>query len=229
MNWGSVIGGALSFGGALLQNKQAKASAKNQMAFQENMSNTAYQRAMADMRKAGLNPILAGRLGGASTPAGAMYNPVNVGAAAVSGYQQMAQARNQISSARRTDVNTAIEKRTLDMLERENVTMPEIQYTAKNIFMSKALKAFEGGLSGDLSGLQEPYRSIARFLYTNLKEAGAIERYHTPSDGKVGLKIDGPTAGKLMFEFGAMLEQAGETAFTESGKAMFNRFMELVK
>lgn len=99
MAWGPVIGGALSLGGALLQNKQAKASARNQMVFQERMSNTAYQRVMADMRKAGLNPILAGRLGGASTPAGAMYNPVNVGAAAVSGYQQMAQAQASQASA----------------------------------------------------------------------------------------------------------------------------------
>lgn len=47
--------------------------------FQERMSNTAYQRAMADLRKAGLNPMLAAKLGGATTPPGSAVAVGDIG------------------------------------------------------------------------------------------------------------------------------------------------------
>jgi hypothetical protein len=67
-----IVGAAI--GGSLIDGFFGRKSAKKQMAFQERMSNTAYQRAVADMRAAGINPMLAAIKGGASTPQGAGYS-----------------------------------------------------------------------------------------------------------------------------------------------------------
>lgn len=75
MGLGTALSAGSSIAGYLGQKKANEMNrdlAHDQMRFQREMSNTAYQRAIEDMRKAGLNPILAGKLGGASTPGGSM-------------------------------------------------------------------------------------------------------------------------------------------------------------
>lgn len=72
------LGMAANYLGARAQNEANSAQTQAQMDFQERMSSTAHQREVADLRAAGLNPILSATGGaGASTPSGASASMVN--------------------------------------------------------------------------------------------------------------------------------------------------------
>ena len=79
-----LIAGGATIAGGVIKNIGQRKEAQRQRDFQERMSSTAYQRAVEDMKLAGINPMLAYMQGGASSPGGAQAQISDVAGPAVS-------------------------------------------------------------------------------------------------------------------------------------------------
>lgn len=146
----------------ILTNDANARQVQSQMAFQARMSNTAYRRAVRDLRKAGLNPIIAAFHGGASSPAGAAATMQAAHFVPEDGSQYIAQAGKHLGEGLARLVPSYIEG---SKTQAETVkTLEETELTKKQTAqIEQAKNRIIGQISKDAA---DKDKSLAEAAYT---------------------------------------------------------------
>lgn len=139
---GLGLGALFGAAGSRMQNQAAATQTDRMVDFQERMSNSAHQREVADLRAAGLNPILSVN-SGASTPMGAQAPVVNELGGVVTAAKEAQQIKiaNDKLKSEIDLLNSGVEKNKAD-------TASTNEITKRNKLVNKALGIVDSGVEG---------------------------------------------------------------------------------
>ncbi|AXH74737.1 MAG: DNA pilot protein [Microviridae sp.] len=152
----AAIAAGASLAGGLFGNRASAKEASKNRSFQEDMSNTSYQRSVADMKAAGINPMLSAKVGGASTPSGStasQSDPVTPAVNSASQAYQTSVATENVKQQTKTSASDANLKDSQAELNRAEVANMPVkvsniqaqtgQYTASAAESAKRTEAID--------------------------------------------------------------------------------------
>lgn len=183
---GSLIGGLLGKSGQSSANRANLKIAREQMSFQERMSNTAYQRSASDLKKAGLNRILA--LGSpASSPQGASATMQNENAQLGQAVEKMSGTALQ-AMATKSQIDNIKAQTNLTKAETVNtIQQGQIKEPLSDLmdFVSDGTKAAKKFLKDNvtlenLEKIADQGTATAKQLMNNVLDGAKLDPYKPP-------------------------------------------------
>lgn len=172
-----LMGGASLLGG-LFSNNQNRQAAESAQDFSAQQYATRYQTQVADMKAAGLNPMLAYQQSPGSSPQGVSYQAQNPAAGMASSYQAVkagqvspSQAKLNEASAAQAAANERVADQTVDKIKAE---IPNINAQSLNLAEQRNVIVETAKLIGEQIGLTKE-QQFQTLTQSNLNHAQRMQ------------------------------------------------------